>query len=448
MIDVNNPILAEEINEEPVPDNFPQFSISAINCNTLNMSSLCRQTKLRKLYGILSLKTDIIFMSDLRLCNRNGTSDIGFLKNVFAVNPYGSYTLYHQSRTNKRGVGILVKKTLNFTCLDSVGDQEDDNYLLLRASIQGFTVILGSIYGPSLNNERFFDRLMQSITSLDNDPVILGGDWNTVFSTLPLASNPDVLNMQDLPNANHSRKVKELCNTLKLTDPYRTMYPNMKEYSYAPWNNIRNNRSRIDFFLISECLTPLVNDCFIKPSVQSKMFDHKAILLDFKPAHSKSSRPTISKKIMNDPDLDIIVESAVFECYAHYLPNGNPIKPIILNKIGIVNVLMRQAGPDPAFLAYSYAELLDTDLRINLMDRLMRILMQLRNMNILDMDINIEADLFFEVLINNVRNAVISYQSFIFKKVKESSSNLEKQIKKLKVRSEENLKKSADLNWI
>jgi hypothetical protein len=100
---------------------------------------------MRKFYGILSLKTDIIFVSDIRLCNKNGVGDLGFANKIFATSPYGSYSFIHNSRTNSHGVGILVKKSLNFSCLGEARDEED-NYLLVKAAVNGQTVILGSIY--------------------------------------------------------------------------------------------------------------------------------------------------------------------------------------------------------------------------------------------------------------------------------------------------------------
>jgi hypothetical protein len=93
---------------------FPYFSISSINCNSLNMATVSKNVRMRKFYGILSLKTDIIFVSDIRLCNKNGVGDLGFANKIFATNPYGSYSFIHNSRTNSRGVGILVKKVLIF----------------------------------------------------------------------------------------------------------------------------------------------------------------------------------------------------------------------------------------------------------------------------------------------------------------------------------------------
>jgi hypothetical protein len=139
---------------------------------------------------------------------------------------------------------------------------------------------------------------------------VLGGDWNATYSCLPLASNPDVMNMQALPNIANSRKIKEMCNNVGLSDPFRVLYPKKIDFSFAPWGNIRKNRSRLDFFLISNNVIPLVSECCIKQSVQSRLFDHKAITIDFSNKKTLSSRPNISNRILNDPDLDVIVEIA------------------------------------------------------------------------------------------------------------------------------------------
>jgi len=86
----------------------PELTVSCINCNSLNMSSVGKQNQTVKLYGITKLKTDIIFMSDIRLCNRNLISCSNDISNTFLVNPYCSYEFFHNSSKSKRGVGILL----------------------------------------------------------------------------------------------------------------------------------------------------------------------------------------------------------------------------------------------------------------------------------------------------------------------------------------------------
>jgi hypothetical protein len=49
---------------------------------------------------------------------------------------------------------------------------------------------------------------------------------------------------------------------------------------------------------------------------------------------------------------------------------------------------------------------------------------ELENENILRRETTLEDDVFLEYLVNNIRNEIVSYQSFIFKKVDESYDNL------------------------
>jgi exonuclease III len=130
------------------------------------------------------------------------------------------------------------------------------------------------------------------ISRLGNHPTVLGGDWNATISCLPVDTNPDVMFMQDIPSLPHSKKIWDLCNAHALVDPFRVLYPNRRDFSYSPWGNLRRNRSRIDFFLVSSSIVDKVDDCFIKPHRQSKLFDHKAIVLDFcKKKHPWQDQP-------------------------------------------------------------------------------------------------------------------------------------------------------------
>ncbi len=79
-----------------------------------------------------------------------------------------------------------------------------------------------------------------------------------------------------------------------------------------------------------------------------------------------SSRPTINDNIIRDPDIEKVVKFACYKCYAHNLVDDN-VKIRALNLIGRGMTLLRQAGPDPNFLEYSFAELLDTDIRAGIM---------------------------------------------------------------------------------
>jgi hypothetical protein len=69
------------------------------------------------------------------MCNKAGLTDMKYIIDTFAVNPHCSYNFFHHSPTNSRGVGILVKKSLKFSLLDTAKDPASSNYLLLLAEV-------------------------------------------------------------------------------------------------------------------------------------------------------------------------------------------------------------------------------------------------------------------------------------------------------------------------
>ncbi len=70
--------------------------------------------------------------------------------------------------------------------------------------------------------------------------------------------------------------------------------------------------------VLSKNIVPKIKKCDILPTVQSKLFDHKAICINFNRTKLPVTIPTVSPKIVNDPDLPILVEIAVLEIYTRY----------------------------------------------------------------------------------------------------------------------------------
>ena len=171
---------------------FPPITVPSINCCSLNLSSVSSSHHKLKLYGITKLKSDIIFMSDIRLGSRSvGGSSSSILEKSFLMNPYGSYSFYYNSSRSSRGVGILIKKSLNFSVLKEARDLEE-NILGLRISISGTEIALISIYGPNSIDENFFKNLSNILSESGNVPAIIGGDWNCMYSCNNLNNNLDV----------------------------------------------------------------------------------------------------------------------------------------------------------------------------------------------------------------------------------------------------------------
>jgi exonuclease III len=154
-----------------------QLTISAINCNSLNMSHASKKNQALKIHGITKLKTDIILLSDIRLSNKNLVSAADDLEKVFNTNLNMSYKFFHNSTKNKRGVGIFISNDLDFSVVENWDDPEE-NFLLLGVNISGENLLIGSCYGPNETNPRFVEKIV-AILRWQNGSyphTILGGD--------------------------------------------------------------------------------------------------------------------------------------------------------------------------------------------------------------------------------------------------------------------------------
>jgi exonuclease III len=113
------------------------------------------------------------------------------------------------------------------------------------------------------------------LRGLNNGTTILGGDFNTTWDDRHVDVNLDTHAMQNVPSLFRTNKLRELCTTFELVDPYRALYPNKKDFTYVPSAVDNLNSSRIDMFLINVRLLPHVKDCLISPGLLTAHFDHK-----------------------------------------------------------------------------------------------------------------------------------------------------------------------------
>ena len=83
--------------------------------------------------------------------------------------------------------------TLDLDLLDTIKDT-DENILIVNCKIDNTNIILGSVYGPNVDDNRsFFNKIDEFLNRFKGTPVILGGDWNTTVSDLPPRENPEIL---------------------------------------------------------------------------------------------------------------------------------------------------------------------------------------------------------------------------------------------------------------
>jgi exonuclease III len=87
------------------------------------------------------------------------------------------------------------------------------------------------------------------------------------------------MGMGRTPNKANGTLLKELANKHDLTDPFRVLFPTKKSFSYLPFGNTRQNKSRLDFFVVSTALLSGIHDVGVFPSKLSSQFDHKPVFL-------------------------------------------------------------------------------------------------------------------------------------------------------------------------
>jgi len=182
---------------------------------------------------------------------------------------------------------------------------------------------LTAIYGPNEDKKEFYDSLDTYLCMDPTLPIIIGGDWNCTYSCEPTDFNIDIFRMRSPPSLTRSGWLNEICVKHHLMDPYRAMGPNTKDYTYVPYGT-RDNRSRIDFFIIGDKLIPKVKKCSILPHLGSTLLDHRTILLKLN-IEKNVSKQSINKSILSNPRIDDVVWAAVADCY---LTHADPDVPL------------------------------------------------------------------------------------------------------------------------
>jgi exonuclease III len=425
------------------------LTISSLNCNSLNMSS--KENQNLKIHGITSLKTDIIFISDIRLSNKNLVSSADDVSKSFLTNLNGSYDFFHHSSKNKRGVGILFKKDLIFSVVDRKTD-EDENLLLLKVNIGTQQYILGSVYGPNEIDVNFFEKIRLALNDWGNENVILAGDWNCLFSCDNVPYNIDCMYMQACPNAANSVHLRELCDEFDLSDPYRFLYPDKKDFTYRPRVQSKKNRSRLDFFVISQNLLSTIDDCFAVPVLQNSLFDHKAVKL--KIGKNLCGAGVKRFKIRNSAlDIDLLqyrVEATVIETYLiHAIEGQIPVDRLnnMLMEIGLIKENCKDIPYPYEFWPNNLYDSADLVRRLLKTEQIRNRLNNLDHDQVCNLNVSCNDGLFIDVLLNNVKNEIISFQAHFFKWKKSTLENMTKQLASWKINYAENFDRINELEF-
>lgn len=178
--------------------------------------------------------------------------------------------MFHSTFNAKaRGVAILINKNISFQSKEIINDP-NGRYIIVAGQLFATPIILVNIYAPNFDDTQFFEKIFSSIPNMDNNLLLIGGDFNLVLDV--------ILDRSSNNSQNPSRSagvVKNFMNQCGLSDVWRFQYPNTRAYSL--FSNAHHTYTRIDYFLLDNRLLSNVRAISYNGIVIS---DHSAIALD------------------------------------------------------------------------------------------------------------------------------------------------------------------------
>jgi exonuclease III len=380
----------------------------------------------KKIFSVTRERDEIVLLSDIRL---NSSKQVAATMDIGKRFGFRGYNFIHNSTSNSRGAGILISNKLQATIHNTYKDL-DCNLLIIDVTIAGKRFTLGSVYGPNTKVENFFSDILHTCNTFANPNIILGGDWNTTVHGRPTNSNIDTINRR------RTKWLDNLCTRLGLSDPYRHFYPECREFTYIPNAVANQNRSRLDFFLVTDDILLSSRNCMISHHLDNLLFDHKSVCLSFH-TNKNNNRQVIKDTILKDKDLSYVVRCQVTEHYIHHalICDDFPLefKLELLGTIGLINhnlTIVRNLLTDIATgddRGNTIEKLDNTRLEI---ERLLGLLPHIDYLESLALTCDNKS--FFETLVMSVKNVTLSTQQFFYKIKNKTKDTIKKQLKTLK----------------
>lgn len=189
--------------------------------------------------------------------------------------------IYHSSFQGKsRGVAILIRKSINFTCSD-VHSDVNGRYIIVTGRLYNTPVALVNIYGPNWDNEAFFRLVFSKLTNMSSYLPILGGDFNCwINPTLDRSSTRNAVTSKS------AKIIQSFMDEFSMSDPWRRLNPSGRAYSF--FSSVHHTFTRIDYFLLDNHFLSSVYSCSHDAIVIS---DHAPVILDIQFEGYNITRP-------------------------------------------------------------------------------------------------------------------------------------------------------------
>ena len=295
---------------------------------------------------------------------------------------WGYDVILSGNSTNSNGVAILFSNNFDFKIHNCKKDK-NGCYIALDLEIEGNRFSLVNIYGPSSGDDpTFFDNIEQLILEFNNNKIIIAGDWNCTINF-------------EIDNKNYSssmyrarirNRILDLMTQFELVDIWRINNPNTSSYTWRKFKTTK--QARLDYFLVTDNLITQINDSNIDIKYKS---DHSLVMLSLKQ-----------------------------NCFSHDKSYWKFNKSLLKNKESIQQIkdVISKTKTEYCALVYDY----------NNIDSIPEEELVLR----------VSDQLFFEVLLMNIRGKCISFSSHLKEQQTQKLANFEDKLKTLEENVNEN----------
>ena len=285
--------------------------------------------------------------------------------------------------SQSRGTAIFFNNNFEFKVKATKKDN-NGNKIILNIEMLGKSFTLVNIYGPNRDDPHFYEETKREIIDINNDLIIWCGDFNLVLNP-----DKDTKNYLNINNPRAREKVLDICAELDLIDIWRELNMELERYTWRTNNN--NKHGRLDFFLVSESLFQNVIDTKIEYGYKS---DHSIVNITLK------GETQSGKKLFWKFNNSLLKDTK-------YIAEVKTVLNDVKTRYANVNQNIEQTEN-------------------------------------IDLNLTINDQLFFEMLLMEIRGKTISYASFKKKQGDQREKQILKDIEKLEENEDLNKDQLAD----
>ena len=132
---------------------------------------------------------------------------------------WGGRCIINAYTSESRGVAMMFKKDLELK-VEDIEKDEKGNLLMVRALINGKSMLIITLYGPNKDTPTFYENIKHMISRHADLPVVVCGDWNLV-----LDQKKDTRGYKRENNVKSRQTVLDMMECLELVDVWRSLNP-------------------------------------------------------------------------------------------------------------------------------------------------------------------------------------------------------------------------------